>query len=161
MNTGPPNISARKAAIVSMLQKAGFQMKPQFPVFSTWLDQLFAAQADPKNSPDLMYIGHGNELIDPDQTFGLYISCQGEASGYCNPKVQLLGTEGRTVLRGLGATVALPLCHSTCMISSSRSPSFCFGPIFIGRVSPTRVVVGAASYATDHCFSTTRVGLYR
>jgi peptide/nickel transport system substrate-binding protein len=85
-------------AIVSMLQKAGFQVKPQFPVFSKWLEQLFAAQANPKASPDLMYIGHGNELIDPEQTFGLYISCKGEASGYCNPKVQALGTRAATVL---------------------------------------------------------------
>jgi peptide/nickel transport system substrate-binding protein len=85
-------------AIVSMLGNAGFKVKAQFPVFSTWLDQLYAAKTNPKTSPDLMFIGHGNELIDPEQTFGVYLSCTGEASGYCNPEIQKLGITARTTL---------------------------------------------------------------
>lgn len=79
-------------AIVSMLEDVGFTVNAEFPPLDEWVDQIFAADF---GGPDVMYIAHGNEPLDPAFTAGLYFACDGATSRYCNEEAdQLIADAG-------------------------------------------------------------------
>lgn len=82
-------------AIAEMLNEVGFKVQLEFPEFSQWLQQLFVAGEDDTKAPDVMFIGHGNEMFDPEFSLGLYVTCEGEASAICFPDVDKLVVEAR------------------------------------------------------------------
>lgn len=68
-------------AVVAMLEDVGFTVEPEFPAVDRWVDQIFAADF---GGPDLIYVAHGNEVLDPAFTAGLYFACDGEVSRFCD-----------------------------------------------------------------------------
>lgn len=85
-------------AMVGMLEDVGFTVEAEFLDVSQWLERLAVATEDPSRAPDLTFIGHGNELFDPDQSLATYILCDGRFSLYCNEEVDALARQARTNL---------------------------------------------------------------
>lgn len=77
-------------AIAAMVSETGLVVEPEFPAFERWVEQIYTPGGD---GPQSMYIGHGNELLDPVFTAGLYFTCDGEVSEYCKPEVDKLIAE--------------------------------------------------------------------
>lgn len=86
------------SAIAQMLEEAGFKVELEFPEFERWVEQIFVAAEDDAKAPDIMFIGHGNEMFDPEASIGLYLTCEGDASTYCSPQADDLIASARTEL---------------------------------------------------------------
>jgi peptide/nickel transport system substrate-binding protein len=82
-------------AIVSMLQDVGFTVNAEFPEVGRWVDDIFAKDF---GGPDLVYIAHGNEVLDPAFTAGLYFACDGSTSRFCDPATDSLIKEAGSEL---------------------------------------------------------------
>lgn len=85
-------------AAEAMINEVGLSVKAEFPSFERWVEQIFVAAEDDSKAPDMMFIGHGNEMFDPEQSIGLYLLCEGDAATYCNPEVDKLINTAREEL---------------------------------------------------------------
>lgn len=80
-------------AVAAMLDDVGFDVNLHLPVFSEWLDGLFAENPE----IDLWLAGHGNELFDMERSV-IWVTCGGALSHYCNEDVDLLIEQARQEL---------------------------------------------------------------
>ena len=69
-------------AVAAMLDNVGFKVTTSFPTLDKWVSA--GVYAKPPGGPDLVYVGHGNEVLDAAFTAQLYFGCHGEISRYCS-----------------------------------------------------------------------------
>jgi peptide/nickel transport system substrate-binding protein len=82
-----PNDREVGAALSDMLTAAGFKMKTSFTDTEKWLDALFAASTAPAKSPDLMFVGYSNDLLDSFFTLNQILACGGAAAAFCDKDI--------------------------------------------------------------------------
>jgi peptide/nickel transport system substrate-binding protein len=84
-------------ALVGMLNEVGFQVEARFEEPTQWAESAFAPIDAPK-APDLLFIGHSNDLLDSYFTFSVNSICDGPLTAFCDRELTRMVEQGAAEL---------------------------------------------------------------